>query len=212
MRKYDEIMNKVEVTDEMKNRILSNIGKEDLNGHAPKHIFHWNKMVSVAAGLIVLLVAGALLYPQLIHKDEVEPDENVQQGVWGMQEYDSAEEMAEQLSFAMEDIPSLAEKSQETSYVVYDENLGEINYSWDDQSICYRKSVGTEDNSGDWNEYVKQDTMNVDELSCTLKGDSDDRYVLVTWTDGTYAYSLSAAKPMSQKEWMDLIVEIEKNI
>lgn len=212
LRKYDEIMDQVEVTDEMKKRILSNIEKEDRTSTAPKRVFRWNKMASVAAGFIVLLVAGTLLYPQLIHKDEVEPDENVQQGVWGMQAYDSAKEMAEQLSFTMEDIPSLAEKSQETSYVVYDENLGEINYSWDDQSICYRKSTGREDNSGDWNEYSKLETVNVEDLTCTLKGNGDDSYVLATWTDGTYAYSLSATKGMSQNDLLDLIVEIKKNI
>lgn len=212
MRKYDEIMDKVEVTDEMKKRILSNIEKEDLTSAAPKRVFRWNKMVSMAAGLVVLLIAGALLYPQLLHRNDVEPDEDVQQGVWGMQEYDSAEEMAEQLSFTMKEIPSLADQSQKTSYVVYDENFGEINYSWDDQSVCYRKSTGTEDNSGDWNEYAKQDTVHVEELTCTLKGDSDDHYVLATWSDGTYAYSLSAAKSMTQKEMLDLIVEIEKNI
>ena len=212
LRKYDEIMDQVEVTDEMKKRILSNIEKEDRTSAAPKRVFRWNKMTSVAAGFIVLLVAGALLSPQLIHKDDVEPDENVQQGIWGMQEYDSAEEMAEQLAFSMKDIPSLVDRSQKTSYIVYDENFGEINYSWDDQSVCYRKSTGTEDNSGDWNEYAKQDTVNVDEFSCTLKGDSDDRYVLVTWTDGTYSYSISTAKSMSEKELLDLIVEIENNI
>lgn len=212
MRKYDEIMDKVEVTDEMKKRILSNIEKEDLTSAAPKRVFRWNKLASMAAGLVVLLLAGALLYPQLIRNDEPNPDENVQQGGWGMQEYDSAEEMAEQLSFTMKDIPSLVEKAQETSYVVYDENFGEINYAWDDQSVCYRKSTGTEDNSGDWNEYARQDTVNVEELTCTLKGDSDDHYVLATWTDGSYAYSLSASKSMTQEQMHDLIVEIAKNI
>ncbi len=211
MRKYDEIMDKVEVTDEMKKRILSNIEKEDLTSIAPKRVFRWNKMASMAAGLVVLLIAGTLLYPQLIHRDDVEPDENVQ-SVWGMQEYDSAEAMSENLSFVMKDIPSLAGKSQETSYVVYDENFGEINYAWDDQRIYYRKSAGTEDNSGDYAEYAKQDTEDVEGLSCTLKGNRDEQYVLATWTDGTYAYSLSAAKAMSKKEMTNLIVEIAKNI
>ena len=211
MRKYDEIMDKVEVTDEMKKRILSNIEKEDLDGHAPKRVFRWNKMASMAAGLVVLLIAGALLYPQLIHRDDMEPDENVQ-GVWGMQEYDSAQKLSDQLTFAMKDIPSLAEKSRDTSYVAYDENFGEITYAWDDQSVCYRKSTGTEDNSGDYNEYAHEDTVTTDDIVCTLKGDNQDRYVLAIWTDGTYAYSLSAAKAMEKKDLLDLIVEIAKNI
>ena len=211
MRKYDEIMDKVEVTDEMKKRILSNIEKEDIHSHAPKRFFRWNKLASMAAGLVVLLIAGALLYPQLIHRDEVEPDENVQ-GVWGRQEYDSAEALSEQLSFAMKDIPSLAKKSQDTSYVAYDEDFVEITYAWDDQSVCYRKSTGTEDNSGDYNEYAHEDTVTTGDIVCTLKGDNQDHYVLAIWTDGTYAYSLSVAKAMSQKELLDLIVEIAKNI
>lgn len=221
LKKYDEIMDKIEVTDEMKNRILTNIEHTDLNStnivrfdqkKAPvRRERGWKSVVSIAAGFVILLLAGAIIYPQMIHKDDRPQDENVQ-GVLSMEEFDSASDMSEKLTFEMKDIPSLVKNADETSYVAYDEDFAEITYTQGTQSICYRKSVGTEDNSGDWNEYEKQEKVTIDKLSCTLKGAKEDAYSLAVWTDGAFAYSLSAQNPLSQKEFEDLIVEIEKNI
>ena len=221
MKKYDEIMDKIEVTDEMKNRILTNIEHTDLNStnivrfdqkKAPiRRERGWKSVVSIAAGFVILLLAGAIIYPQMIHKDDKLQDENVQ-GVLSMEKFDSASDMSEKLTFEMKDIPSLVKNADETFYVAYDEDFAEITYMQGTQSICYRKSGGTEDNSGDWNEYEKQEKVTIDKLSCTLKGAKEDAYSLAVWTDGAFAYSLSAQNPLSQKEFEDLIVEIEKNI
>ena len=221
LKKYDEIMDKIEVTDEMKNRILTNIEHTDLNStnivrfdqkKAPvRRKRGWKSVVSIAAGFVILLLVGAIIYPQMIHKDDKPQDENVQ-GILSMEEFDSASDMSEKLTFEMKDIPSLVKIADETSYVAYDEDFAEITYMQGTQSICYRKSVGTEDNSGDWNEYEKQENVMIDKMSCTLKGAKEDAYSLAVWTDGSFAYSLSAQNPLSQKEFEDLIVEIEKNI
>lgn len=218
LKKYDEIMDKIEVTEEMRNRILTNIEHTDPDStnivrfdqkKAPlKRKSAWKKAVPLVAGFVVLLLAGAIIYPQMLHKAQ---DENVQ-GVLSMEEFDSASDMSEKLTFEMKDIPSLTKNADETSYVAYDEDFAEITYTQGTQSICYRKSVGTEDNSGDWNEYEKREKVMIDKMSCILKGAKEDAYSLAVWTDGSFAYSLSAQNPLSQKEFEDLIVEIEKNI
>lgn len=222
LKKYDEIMDKIEVTDEMRNRILTNIEQTNLELPNVVNIAHKQdalkrgrvrkRAVSLAAGFVVLLLAGALIYPQLIHKDDQNPGEDVQQGAWGLEEFDSASALSKKLSFDIKDIPSLVKNADQVSYVAYNDDMAEITYEQGKQSVCYRKSVGTEDNSGDWNEYAKQERVMVGELDCTLKGAEDDAYTLAVWNDGTYAYSINVTNAMSQNDFETLIVEIEKNI
>lgn len=60
----------------------------------------------------------------------------------------------------------------------------------DTEYILLRKGVGSEDISGDYNEYTSVTEQDVDGKTVTLKGDGSIIY-LATWTDGDYSYSVS---------------------
>ena len=60
----------------------------------------------------------------------------------------------------------------------------------DTEYILLRKGVGSEDISGDYNEYTSVTEQEVDGKTVTLKGDGSIIY-LATWTDGDYSYSVS---------------------
>lgn len=56
-------------------------------------------------------------------------------------------------------------------------------------SVTYRQSLGTEDNSGDVTAYEKEISVTIDGCSVTLKGDGQ-QFFLAVWSDGTYSYSI----------------------
>ena len=59
-------------------------------------------------------------------------------------------------------------------------------------TIYVRKGAGSEDISGDYNEYADEEQIEVaDGVSATAKG-HDDKYYVVTWTDGNYTYAIDA--------------------
>lgn len=93
-----------------------------------------------------------------------------------------------------------------TEYVSYWENLAEIQYFGGTDSLCYRKSAGTEDNSGDYNSYSQVESRNISGKSVTLKGEND-AFTLATWTDGSYAYSISVNAPLTRAAFEALITE-----
>ena len=62
----------------------------------------------------------------------------------------------------------------------------------DTEYILLRKGVGTEDISGDYNEYASVTEEDVNGRTVTLKGDGEQVY-LATWTDGGYSYSVSVS-------------------
>lgn len=58
--------------------------------------------------------------------------------------------------------------------------------------ILLRKAVGSEDISGDYNEYGTVTELEVEGKTVTLKGEGDVFYVAI-WTDGDYSYSVSVS-------------------
>lgn len=219
MQKYDEIMEKIEVTDEMKNRILAEIEKA---GIAPekKTVVSMRLMrrilpVAACAGILAVAIAVPQIRQNMQQKPggqtppgQEEPDV---EGIYAPQEVSSAKELSDTVGFSIKDIPSLKKQAEETVYVAYD-NLAEISYAWGEQKIGFRKSQGKEDNSGDYNSYASEKIIVVGNNSVTLKGETEDEISLATWSDGTYSYSLSMSKALKKADILGLIDEIEKII
>lgn len=202
---YQEIMEHVEVTPQMRERILKNIRHADLTVRKPVSFRNYRRFAAVAATLAVLLAAGFALTPILQNNGQNDrtPDENVQV-VWQCEEWDSAKELAQAVGFEVADVKDLPLEPEQTTYLSISEDLAEINYTAGTQGACYRKSSGTEDNSGNYNEFSDCETVNVGAYEVTLKG-NDEGYELATWTDGVYAYSLSFAQPQSADMWIRVL-------
>ena len=58
------------------------------------------------------------------------------------------------------------------------------------EGLRVRKAKGTDDISGDYNEYKEENLVKVGELEVTEKG-NDGNISIATWTDGTYSYSIN---------------------
>lgn len=203
MSKYDEIMKKIVVTAEMKKRILSNIDKSDLR--ADKKIipfYSYRKFLSIAACFAVMLI-GAITIPKLLDmgtpQDPVDTAEIV--------EVDTIEELSQSVGFDIKDLVSLPFETTETIYTNYGNGLAEIAYIGESQTLYYRKSLGTDDNSGDYNIYDSELEIVVQDISITLKG-NNDLFLLAVWTDGKYAYSISLTEGISKDSFTSLISEI----
>lgn len=73
--------------------------------------------------------------------------------------------------------------------VLTDEQLTEVQYSSGNARLCLRKAPGSDDISGDYNQYAESTTVDVDGRSVTLQG-NDGQVQLATWLDGEYTYSI----------------------
>lgn len=59
----------------------------------------------------------------------------------------------------------------------------------DASTICIRKAAGSEDISGDYNQYAENNAVSVGESKVTMKGENGQVH-LATWTNGGYTYSI----------------------
>lgn len=76
-----------------------------------------------------------------------------------------------------------------TIAVLESKQLTEVQYSSGNARLCLRKAPGSDDISGDFNQYAESNAVDVDGRSVTLQG-NDGQVQLATWLDGDYTYSI----------------------
>ena len=199
---YDEIMDKIEVTEEMRRRVLARIAAEDIAPVRPKVLRFpaWKKYLSAAACLI-LVIAGAAALPRLVR---LLPPEGGVQVVPQIEEAPSLAELSRLVGFEVEEGFALPFEPEETAYCSYWNELAQIQYSGAGQTATYRQSAGTGDNSGDYTAYGDMAELAAGGLAVTLKG-SGGVYVLAVWTDGSFSYSLGLSQGVTAEEWLTLL-------
>ena len=85
--------------------------------------------------------------------------------------------------------------------IYYDENS-------EQEGLRIRKAKGTDDISGDYNEYKDVETVKVGDFEIIEKG-SEGNISVATWNDGTYSYAIDVAEASLTK---DTIANLVSNI
>jgi len=79
----------------------------------------------------------------------------------------------------------------------------------DNEGLRIRKAKGTDDISGDYNEYKNVETVKVGDYDVTEKSDGKNIFV-TTWTDGTYSYVINPnGTEINAEEMAKLILSIK---
>jgi hypothetical protein len=79
--------------------------------------------------------------------------------------------------------------TQKTIEAVENQSL-QVIYENDENGIAIRKAKGSEDISGDYNEYSENKTLTVGNLQVSTKG-NNGKVNVATWVDGEYTYAVS---------------------
>ena len=203
MTKYDEVMEKLEVTPEMRARILQNV--ETQMAEPRKKPNRLRRFAALAACLAVLLV-GAMALPKFISSPV--PEESETMIANGMVEVTAREDLSEAVGVPVKSAQSLPLFPQSIYYTSDWGEMAQIDYANGGSTACFRQSLGEEDNSGDWNEYPAKESFTVNGCAVTLKGERDS-YTLGIWSDGTYSYSLSLSAGQPASVWAGLIEGVQ---
>lgn len=193
--KYEEIMDRIEVTPEMRQRVLSNAEA----ARTRKKRQTMCQLFTLAACLAIVVCCWFAWKP----RQAQEPEQGMM-GVAQIEAVESIQALSGKTGVPLKELTGLPFAVEHTEYVSYWDELAEIQYFGGTNTLCYRKSQGTEDNSGDYNEYAQVETADIAGNTVTLKGEKDG-YSLAQWTDGSYAYSISVMTPLPQEVFTALI-------
>lgn len=119
---------------------------------------------------------------------------------------DSLAALSKKTGMDMKELTGLPFAVEQTEYVSYWGALAEIQYFGGTENLRYRKSQGSEDNSGDYNVYTQVETLEIAGMSVTLKGENG-AFSLAAWTDGQFAYSICVSTPLSEEAFSALLEE-----
>lgn len=195
---YNEIMDKIEVTEEMRERVLSNIESTQKSVRpkaAPRYA--WRNYLGTAVCLLLIAVCAVTL-PRLLQEDQNQPGPLAGSN-GSISKVSSEEELAKYVGFTF-DVPKyLPFTAQSVSYISLWGTTAEIRYAGDDQHCTYRVSKGSGDNSGDFSVYETVTSLELDTFTAELKGNSS-LYNLVLWENNGYAYSLKFENGISDDE------------
>ncbi len=213
MKKYDEIMNKIEVDEAMRGRILSYV--ENLNLETEKATKRREdskirqfrgrtvRNITAAAACIAILLVCTFAWPKLTGPGELETKESVSIAN-GMVEVNSIDELSAAVGFPVSEVEGLLFAVENEVYTSYWDEIAQIEYTGEGETAVFRKGTGTDDVSGDYNVYSNVKEITVGANTVTLKGNTDS-FTLAVWTDGDYSYSLDISSGLSEDEWTEMI-------
>lgn len=202
MRKaYNEIMEKVQVDDEMRRRVLRHLSQK-MDADAAKMVIRrrWQRGASLAACVAVLLMGGLLLRQRNAAPEDTPPVA----AQFGIEEVGSAEALADKAAFPIRDVGPLPFEPVSVSYSWCWGELAQIRYEGENGSVLYRKSRGSEDISGDYQLYSQQQNLDIDGIAVTLKGDGG-LVCLATWQTDGFTCSLSADPGLAEQDFRALL-------
>ena len=203
---YHEIMDKITVTPEMSQRLLSDMPEKISRRKKRQRINQFIRYASFAA-CIVLILTAVLTFSGIVSHDSSSPasqDDDLTQAVNRIEECTSLDELAEKVNFTVTELKDLPFTPEQVSYFSFWNTLAEIDYEGSDNSITFRTSREKEDNSGDYNVYESTETVEINGLTVTLKG-NNQTYSLAIWQNGDYSYSISLEKGISKKDLTSLL-------
>ena len=111
--------------------------------------------------------------------------------------HDSLAELAKAVGFDIK-APTVPAGYEADAYIDISGELAEVFYVKGDDMLVYRVSRGEGDNSGDYNTYSNKKTVDVNGVSVELRG--NDKVNVATWSNGGFAYSVSAKQGISETE------------
>lgn len=88
-------------------------------------------------------------------------------------------------------VPESIDGCERQSIQAIENTMVQVDYENGGNSITVRKAVGTEDISGDYNQYTETKETAVADMTVTMKG-SGGMVNVATWTNDGYAYAIDA--------------------
>ena len=196
MRKsYHEIMEHIEVTPAMRERILQNLKLADSKPTKANvvHFVPWKQILSFAACAAVLIV-GVTAMP---HGDELGSASSSTDSMVGTaaptQEFSSSAELSVAAGFSVLEPQNLPFEVQTTTYTFIWGEIAQVKQTGtEEQYVTFRVSQDIEDNSGDYTIYKTEQQLNYNGIDITLKG-SEDGFHLAVWQTDAFSYSVNSS-------------------
>jgi hypothetical protein len=138
---------------------------------------------------------------------EEEPEETGTQIPNPYVDYESLEEACEAAGVSLR-LPDSIEGYERIDYQAIDGQMVNVIYTAADGSmLLIRKAKGSEDISGDYNEYEHNSEQTINDIDVQVRGNGDTLSAAV-WYDNGEAYSMTVDRPMEKDRGLELLQQL----
>ncbi len=221
MHKYEEIMDKVYMTENMQERILKKIRNTTVSFQAnavkKRKRERLAAIFCLSAAACIVVIALYQINPVRISNQAVQSqtagyqESDRMQAIWNVTECSSVKELSDKVGFAVSEIDAetLPFAVKEISYLAYPDMLAEVNYRGSKgEEVSYREGIGSGDISGDYNSYQQTQTIDIQNVEIVLKGEQGI-YRLAIWQKDGHAYSLSISEGADERVWTKILMSVQ---
>lgn len=203
--RYDEVMKKIEVTDDMRDRILNNISTLNFDKPSKNAVFfpQYKKYLFIASCFVILIVGSVI-----VRNTTNLPSDPPIQVTPDIVSYHSVEELSDAIDFTVKEIELLSFDVESVKYTSYWGSLADIEYTGSDNTAILRMAAGEEDISGYFGEFTSIESHTVNGYDVTIKG-NDNQYILAIWHEDGFSYALQFSEAVSEQEILDTIQSIK---
>jgi hypothetical protein len=104
-------------------------------------------------------------------------------------------------------VPDTAVSQARTSIQAVRDSMIQVTYGDGDSAIMVRKGSGSEDISGDYNEYSSSSSLDANGQMITVRGDGETVHV-ITWTAAGYTYAIDCNGGIENSDVIPLVLAI----
>ncbi|BAK81098.1 hypothetical protein [Candidatus Arthromitus sp. SFB-rat-Yit] len=127
-------------------------------------------------------------------------------------EYETLEEAVKACNFEFS-VPDTIDGYEDKKYsVISTKTIQTIYYNKNsnanDNTLSIRKAFGTEDISGDYNNYKEINKLSLNNLEITTKG-NNGKVSVATWTSGNHTFSITTNNPLDIEPLVEIINDVK---
>lgn len=206
--KYRELMERVELTPAMRQRVLARVLNADQSTSSRKTIrFHATAQVLSLAACAAVLAVGVVALPGHSGLIASSPAASSESGpmLWaGTESFSSLAALASATGI---DLPELQPPFdvQQTEYTLLFGTLAQVEYiGAAGENLSIRAEQGTEDVSGDYSIYDSEQVITVGSTAVTMKS-MEGNVQLAIWQKDGISYAISSEPGLTQEQMLELV-------
>ena len=202
--KYNQIMEQIQVTDEMRQRILCSV--EHACDPKNRPAFQIKRLLKKALPLTAcfVFVLGLFYLPTAAKKPNLHP-----QVTNPILPVESLAELSDLVGFEAADISDLPFDAQTVTYTAYQHELAETKYRSEANICALRQAAGARDISGDYTNYAFQETRLVNGIAILFKGHTPELLNSAVWQHDGFSFSMTFTEGVSFDEFEKAIASIQ---
>lgn len=221
MNKYNKFMNKIKVTDEMRERILSNIKNADIRPQKRGFMKKYSGWIAAAACFALIIALSAAVIKIIPKNSSIvgtssdtaqtqEGGTEDMQAMFDSEEYESLSELSAAMGYEIKLPENLPFEYDSVAYCrIWD--TAEVEwYLGDNSAALFRQKQNAEEGeniSGNYNEYSYNGTIDANGITVEISGESEDKIYLALWRIGDMSFSLDIEAGATAKQIAELVSE-----